>query len=105
MSKWQSETTKLESKAQLKAHRRRIWNALLKTNSLFIEEYPWWTDEEKELERQLFTEADKDYEKRKKTLKSDIKKLPVNSQAIYFHDIGIDTATNIDEWLNESLVK
>ena len=103
MSKWISETTGLESKAQLKSHRKDRWKGLLLQNSLDLEMYPWWTDEEKALERSLFAEADKDYEERKAKLKQEIKKLSKEDKAKYFQEIG-ETEQDIDIWLKPSLL-
>ena len=99
-----SETFGFESKSQLKATRKGIWKGLLLRNGLDLEMYPWWTQEEKDLERILWIKADEDYETRKSKLKTQIDVLSVGDKAIYFKEIGIESQdTNI--WLKPSLLK
>ncbi len=104
MNKWKSETLDIESKEQLKSHRKDKWRGLLIQNGLDLELYPWWTQEEKDLERALWLEADKDYEERKLILKSQVDKLSVKNTDVYFQEIGIEKQdTNV--WLKPSLEK
>lgn len=98
MSKWQSETTGLESKEQLKSYRKDKWKGLLLQNNLDLDLYPWWTDEEKELEEKLWEEADKDYEKRKEDLSKALHKLEALKLPIYFQEIGVENQ-DIGVWL------
>ena len=84
MSKWKSETTELESKAQLKQHRIHLWQGLCKQNDLDLQTYPVWTD----------------VEKAKAKLKQDLKKLSKEAKAKYFQEIGIDEQ-NEDAWLED----
>ena len=103
MSKWKSETTELESKAQLKSHRKDKWKGLLLQNDLDLEMYPWWSDEEKIFERTLFAEADKNYEERKVKLKQELKKLSKENKTKYFQEIG-EIEQDEDIWLKPSLL-
>jgi len=103
MSKWKSKTTDLESKEQLKSHRKDKWKGLLIQNNLDLEMYPWWTDEEKTLERTLFAAADVDYEERKLKLKQEIKELSIEDKVKYFQETGVDEQ-DIDIWLKPSLL-
>ena len=102
MSRWISETLDIESKEQLKSHRKDKWRGLLIQNGLDLDLYPWWTDEEKALEQTLWIEANKDYEERKVVLKTQIDKLSVKNADIYFQEIGIEKQ-DINIWLKPSL--
>ena len=103
MSKWKSETTNLESKAQLKSHRKDKWKGLLLQNNLDLELYSWWTEEEKALERTLFAEADENYEERKLKLNQEIKNLSIEDKSKYFQEIGT-AGQDADIWLKPSLL-
>lgn len=98
MSKWESEMFQLESKEQLRAHRIHLWIGLLAKNGLDIRCYPWWTTEEKELERTLWAKADANYEARKAALKQQLATLSINDLSIYFKEIRVKEQS-IDDWL------
>ena len=104
MNKWKSETLELESKEQLKSHRKDKWKGVLLQNNLDLEMYHWWANEEKILEQTLFIEADKDYEVRKLVLKSQIDKLSAENKLIYFKEIGVESQ-DINIWLKPNLMK
>ena len=98
MSKWKSETTNLESKEQLKSHRKDMWRGLLLQNGLDIDLIPFWTQAEKDIEQNLWAQADVDYENRKAILKEQLKALSGDDLKIYFSEIGI-AEQDVDTWL------
>lgn len=93
-----SKTFRLESKIQLKATRKMIWKKLLANNSLDLDFHPWWPEQEKTLERLLWSEADGDYENRKIKLKEDLNGLTPKELKIYFEEIKEDEQ-KIDDYL------
>lgn len=50
------------NKKYLKARRKMIWKKKLANAGLDLEMYPWWSDEDKVVERGSWAEADTDYE-------------------------------------------
>ena len=103
-NKWKSETFNIESKEQLKSYRKAMWMGLLLQNNLDLVFYPWWTNEEKDLELTLFVKADEDYETKKIELKQAIKKLSEENKTKYFQEIGV-VKQDEDVWLKESLCR
>jgi hypothetical protein len=101
MSKWISETLQLESKSQLKEHRRHRLNALLMHADLNLLFYSFWSQADKDLETVLWKQADADYESRKTTLKGQLKAINANDLKKYFQEIGI-VESNVDDWLGAS---
>lgn len=93
MSKWISESTGLESKEQLKAHRRHQLQDKLADVNLDLKMYPFWLQADKDLEATLWRQADADYESRKVTLTAQIDGLPVNDKTAYFNEIGVTEVT------------
>jgi hypothetical protein len=104
VNKWKSETTGLESKEQLKAHRAHKWLGLLSQNNLDLFLTFWWTQEEKVLEQTLWVEADIDYEVRKQDLKKQLDLLTDSELSQYMEDIGISDIgrSDISVWLSPS---
>ena len=98
MSRWKSETLGLESKAQLQSHRKDKWRSLLLQNGLDVELIPFWTQTEKDIEQNLWTKADVDYENRKAILKEQLKALSGDDLKVYFSEIGVDEQ-DINTWL------
>ncbi|MDH5541978.1 MAG: hypothetical protein OEY64_03325 [Nitrospinota bacterium] len=99
MSKWESETTELESKAQLKRHRAHKIEELTFDNELSP-----WCDADKVKQAVLFAEADAEYEQRKANLKTAILELSASERSIYFTEIGVPTDTDVNVWLAPSPV-
>lgn len=88
MSRWKSETTGLESKAQLKAHRKHRFNALIgETDLIFAQSYAY-TTEERQLADNQWAEADEDYEERKARLRMALDSLSSVDKKKYFEEIG-----------------
>lgn len=57
----------ITTEKMLRLERLDVWNGLLVNSGLDIRQYPWWTDEEKALERELWEQADAHYENKKAT--------------------------------------
>lgn len=98
MNKWKSETTELESKSQLKAHRIHKFNSLFIDTDLDMRFYPFFTQAEKDLEASVWNEADQDYEERKADLKIELNKLTAGKRSLYFQEIG-ETEKPVDDYL------
>jgi len=98
MSRWISETTELESKEQLKAHRKHMWLGLLLSNGLDEDLIPFWTQAEKDLELELWAKADANYENRKVVLKRQLEALDSKELGVYFSEIGVEVQ-DITKWL------
>ena len=107
MSKWLSETFDLESKAQLKEHRKHKWKVLLAENNLDMIFHPFWSAAEIALEITLWEDADANsvygYEKRKEVLRRQLAALDVNELAVYFQEIGVPESS-VEDYLPESPV-
>jgi len=98
MSPYISDTTGLESKAQLKAHRKHRWQGLLLQNGLDPDLQRWWTQEELDLEESLWEQADVEYEERKTALKAKLDKLAPAELDTYFTEIGV-AKTSVADYL------
>lgn len=93
MSKWLSELTGLESKAQLKAHRQHRFSALkADTDLIFAQSYAY-TTEERQMADDLWTQADTDYENRKTELRTKLNALSAAKKTKYFTEIGVAKQT------------
>ena len=108
MSKWISETTKLESKAQLKEHREHKLNELCSDNGLNRLNAVFWTPAELALEATLWNDADTTtehygYEKRKEVLRGQLTALAANELVVYFQEIGVPESS-VEDYLPESPV-
>ena len=98
MSKWLSELTGLESKAQLKAHRQHRFSALkADTDLIFAQSYAY-TTEERQLADDLWAQADEDYEARKVDLRSNLNTLSLDDKTKYFEEVG-ETERAVDDYL------
>jgi hypothetical protein len=103
MSKWKSETFELESKSQLKAHRKHKFDELLMDNDLDLLNYSFWSQAEKDLEILLWKEADDAYEIRKDVLRPQLTALITNDLVKYFQEIGVPESS-VEDYLPESPV-
>ena len=101
MGKWGSEIVGLPSKEQLKAFRRQMLNQLMADDGLSLDEYPFWDDDTREAQVELFRQADSDYEERKADLRKSLNNLKAEERAVYFQEIGLDEQ-DPDEWLAPS---
>lgn len=103
MNKWISETTGLESKSQLKAHRIHKFNSLIKNVDLDMRFYPFFTQAEKDVETDIWNEADQDYEQRKVKLRAELNKLTAIERSKYFQEIEV-TEKAVNDFLPVSPV-
>ena len=89
MGKWLSQTKQIESKVQLKSHRKRRFDVLKgETDLIFAQSYAY-TAQERQLADSLWAQADEDYEKRKTDLRKELTSLSSIDKTKYFEEIGI----------------
>jgi len=97
--KWNSESTGLESKAQLYQHRVHLWMGLCSQNDLDLRLYAIWTEADKTKAEQLWDNTLTYYNQRKNKLRQEIKKLSEENKTKYFQEIGVQKQDE-DDWLN-----
>jgi len=93
----------LDSKAALKANRREMWRTRCERAGLYIEQWPFWVEEEKRAERLIWQACDEIYEQRKANLKARVKSLSAEGRAHYFRSVGLDEDTDPEAYLAGSL--
>ena len=85
-----SDNTAVLEKRDLRANRRPALNAWLAENDLLLDEYPFWSQADKDAEAAAFAKFDAEYEAAKTRLRNDLMNLTHKQLTEYFQKIGFD---------------
>lgn len=97
--KYRSETTGLESKAQLDEYRKKRCRQALVENGLDTDFQFLWSVENKVLAQQLWDDTAVEDAQRKTELRTKVEKLSADDRAKYFNEIGVVDQGNLGSWL------
>lgn len=97
----------MRTKQDLRAKRRHALNGWLATHFLFLDEYQFWPQENKDAEGLAFDGFDATYEAEKDALEEALKALDAAELAAYFLDIGWESVgetvtEQVDDYLERA---